>query len=381
MGGEVRRDARLTTINGSWTFAQLRNDPFRLLERSRKTGPITLSERFPEEIVCAVLTCEDLVPSVVLGRVDSDFLPASGTGTSWVFLSSGTTGDPKVIAHALSTISRRMGGSEAPPATWGLLTDITRMAGFQVVLEAIRTNNSLVVSPIDLPLAERVRFLLSNGVDHLSATPSQWRQIVSAKSFRRAQLRQITLAGEAADQRLLDKLAFSFPRARITHVYGTTEAGSVFAVHDKRAGFPRALLDRNGSRMEVSSDGELGVRFGDGGEIHWTGDIVEIVGDRYQFLGRRDDLINVGGAKVSPLSVETVLLAHPRVIDCSVRARRSGLLGQLVSAEVALSDGPQVEPDELREFCSKRLPAYAVPRFFSFDGTITYGPSGKKMRG
>ena len=67
-----------------------------------------------------------------------------------------------------------------------------------------------------------------------------------------------------------------------------------------------------------------------------TGDIVELRGDRYYFLGRRNGVINVGGLKVYPEEVEAVINHHPAVRMSAVRARRNPITGALVSAEVML---------------------------------------------
>jgi non-ribosomal peptide synthetase component E (peptide arylation enzyme) len=66
-----------------------------------------------------------------------------------------------------------------------------------------------------------------------------------------------------------------------------------------------------------------------------TGDLAERLADgTVRVLGRREELINVGGEKVLPGEVESMLLTHPLVADCRVGAEPNAVLGQVVAAEV-----------------------------------------------
>ena len=72
---------------------------------------------------------------------------------------------------------------------------------------------------------------------------------------------ELTLGGEASDQATLDRLTAAFPDARITHIYASTEAGVVFAVHDGREGFPADWLERPSQGAELRlQDGFLQIR-------------------------------------------------------------------------------------------------------------------------
>ena len=84
-----------------------------------------------------------------------------------------------------------------------------------------------------------------------------------------------------------------------------------------------------------------------------TGDLVERVGDRCFFVGRRDDLINVGGNKVQPVRVEQVIQEIPGVRDVRVFARSSSLVGQMVACEYVTEPG--FEPERSRMRFSKRV--------------------------
>jgi len=164
-----------------------------------------------------------------------------------------------------------------------------------------------------------------------------------------------------------------FPEAWISWIYVSSEVGASIVVHDGKAGFPVAWLDREpdpGIDRPLLSveDDELIItspHHGAGldGAVR-TGDRVEIVDGRVLITGRLDsDEINVGGSKVSAGLVRNVLTAHPAVAWARVFARKAPIVGRMVAAEVVLDKtmGPTTDAD-LVKWCSTRLPDYGVPR-------------------
>jgi acyl-coenzyme A synthetase/AMP-(fatty) acid ligase len=373
-------EARLTTPRGTWNRRELANDPFGLVDRSLTRNFLSLSGSKSEEIVSALLVLEGQIPLVYLGEVDETVTNLVESNTLWVFLTSGSTGTPKKIAHTLGAITRDALACENTGATWGFFTDVTRMAGIQVVLEALSRGENLVIPDQEMSLVAKTQFVRDHGVTHLSATPSQFRQLLSVYDISSMPLKQITLGGEIADQKILDGLRSAFPESKITHVYATTETGPVLAVSDGLAGFPVAQLSKANNRIVLSEFHEVGVSDVFNDQIHWTGDLVELEGDRFKFVGRNSDVINVGGAKVNPATVETAILMHPDVQDCLVKGRESSVLGHLVVAEVVLRRVNDGIVDELRTLCKKSLPKYAVPRAFTIVEKISQSPTGKKVR-
>jgi acyl-CoA synthetase (AMP-forming)/AMP-acid ligase II len=118
-----------------------------------------------------------------------------------------------------------------------------------------------------------------------------------------------------------------------------------------------------------------------------TGDIIELRGDRYHFLGRRSGVINVGGLKVHPEEVEALLNRHPAVRMSCVRSRRSPITGALVVADVVLREQlhsasarhAQLE-HEILKICRELLPRHKVPAAINFVPTLAVAPTGKVIR-
>ncbi|MGC4053312.1 MAG: fatty acid--CoA ligase family protein [Paludibaculum sp.] len=312
---------------------------------------------------------------------------------------SGTTGNPKIVEHALGTLLGRIGGRSLKKnegARWLLTYEPHSFAGLQVVLSAVLSNGLLISSTRRDP-ASAVKTATLSEATHISATPTFWRAFLMAgASGRTLPLRQITLGGEAVDQATLDRLAEAFPTARIVHIFASSEAGALFSVRDGKAGFPAGWLNepledgitlrlRNGvlealspNRMKRYASLQPTPSAEDGWLI--TGDLAEVRGDRVMFLGRADRTVNVGGLKVCPEEIEEFLLGHPAVRDARAFGVASPLVGQLLAAEIVLD--PERDPAaalmELRRFCASGLPPHKVPRRIEPVAQVRMAESGKK---
>lgn len=312
--------------------------------------------------------------------------------TTWMMPTSGTTGSPKLISHSLASLTKSMAQPRPGKAfTWGCLYSVRRFAGLQVFLQAWLARTPLILAEEGAPLAQTLARLLAANCNALSATPSMWRKLAMMQGFAALPLQQITLGGEIVDQAVLDMLAHSFPAARITHIYASTEAGVGFAVKDGRAGFPLALLQGAGSNPAMRIDADNHLCFADvlladvAGADGWldSGDVVQVVGERVLFLGRANGSINVGGNKVMPEEVETVIKQLPQIAFVQVRARKSGMMGSLVEAAVCLAPGHVFDAafkKQLTSHCRTRLDAFKVPAFIVELSDIELTASGKLSR-
>lgn len=309
-----------------------------------------------------------------------------------VVATSGTSGPPKLVEHSWdSLLAAARLAEQWHGLAWLLVYDATRWAGIQVWVQALLTGGRLVVPASRDPDAV-ARALVEERVAILPATPTLLRRLTASADrslLAEVTLDRITLGGEAADAPLLEQARLVFPAARITQVYATTELGEVFRVADGRPGFPANWIGRalpGGVRLSMRRDGELLVQLSrDSAEVG-TGDLVERRGDRYEFTGRRSDVIVVGGAKVLPGRVEEVLRSVPGVAEARVYGLPSGITGELVAAEVALADSlPEgCTADGVRgaalAACRSVLEPHAVPRILDIVRRIATTAAGKTPR-
>jgi len=186
--------------------------------------------------------------------------------------------------------------------------------------------------------------------------------------------------------------------------YGSSETGAV-TVHDPSAVADRAgsvgramqgvtvrIIDGDGYDVPVGASGEVlvesnavssgyimggpdGVSPLNSGSYR-TGDRGRLDADGYLFLeGRLDRQINVGGLKVSPEEVMSVLLECDGVSDAAVIGVEDSGHEEVVWAMVAGS--VKIDEAALIAFCRSRLADYKVPRRIAIRTSLPVGPTGK----
>ncbi|HWU50082.1 MAG TPA: class I adenylate-forming enzyme family protein [Asticcacaulis sp.] len=280
---------------------------------------------------------------------------------------SGTTGTPKWRAHEIAKLTQDLFAGSAP-ARWLLTFNPGSFAGVQVILSALIGGHVLIAPPYEASVAEMADLAMQHQATHISGTPTFWRAFLMALGDRPLDLKAVTLGGEAADQAILDALRQRFPKAALRHIYATTEAGRVLTVSDGCEGFPLSLLT---DRLTLSEHGTLCVGGLD------TGDVVEIVGDRVLFRGRLDSMVNIGGVKVFPETVEAFILQHPGVQDVRVASRPNPITGHVLTADMVLK--PFADQNAVKAHL-QGLPRAQRPVMTRFVETLPTGQTGKKLR-
>jgi acyl-CoA synthetase (AMP-forming)/AMP-acid ligase II len=325
----------------------------------------------------------------------------SGNSTVTI-LTSGSTGEPKAARHSWESIARPVkkgAGIHAPK--WLLTYRPNLYAGLQVMLQCFADRGTLVVPDPHMDPQSTVQFMCDAAVQFVSATPSYWRRLLmfsDTELLERIPLVQITLGGEAIDQPMLDKLRQHFPKARLVHIYATTELGRCFSVSDGKAGFPVSYLNtiQPGAAELKVHEGELMVRSPNSMGMYdplssqqpfpsdWfpTGDVVEITNDRVYFVGRKSDMINVAGSKVFPIEVERVIRIIPGVFDVRVFGKTSSIAGELVACEIVAN--PDQDREALKEIvvraCRAQLNSQQQPRLIKLVDRIELSSAGKTLR-
>jgi acyl-coenzyme A synthetase/AMP-(fatty) acid ligase len=347
-----------------------------------------------------------LQPYVVAPRpLPADIGRSSGAPTEWILLTSGTTGTPKLVQHTLQSLGGALPQTSSGERTvWSTFYDIRRYGGLQIYLRAVLSRSPLVLSSAGESTQDFLTRAAAAGVTHISGTPSHWRRVLMSGDAAILEPVYVRSSGEVADQALLDNLRGAYPHARIAHAFASTEAGVAFDVNDGLAGFPQALLENPAGAIALKvvdhtlriRSGRNAARYlgtapavlvGDDGFVD-TGDMVELVDGRYYFRGRMGGVINVGGLKVYPEEVESVLNADPRVRMSLVRARRNPITGAVVVADVVLADpassaaadAPDAVKNALLDACRRSLAAHKVPAMLRFVPALEFTAAGKLVR-
>lgn len=321
---------------------------------------------------------------------------------SYILATSGTTGTPKLASYSLSTllVTTKNDVERGNEFTWGLTYDVNRFAGLQVYLQALASGSTLSVPSNVASMSEAITLFARSSVNCLSATPSFWRKLLMEPEHLHLSFKRITLGGEISNQSVLSALEQRYPSATIIHIYASTEAGVGFVVKDKKEGFPSSYLtsETNLSCQLKIIGGNLWMKSANGcssfvkGELEIndegfinTGDMVSLENNRVLFQGRESGSINVGGNKVMPEKVESVLELHPHIIMAKVFSKANPVLGSLVACEVVIADSAKELSSkdikrEVLSFCKKSLQSFEIPALFKVVETIATNATGKKVR-
>jgi carnitine-CoA ligase len=167
-----------------------------------------------------------------------------------------------------------------------------------------------------------------------------------------------------------------------------------------RAGFEVAVVDAEDNPLPDGEAGELLVRplepfsvatgyfaMADKTVEAWrnlwfhTGDrVVRDPDGRFRFLDRMKDAIRRRGENISSFEVEQVIVGHPAVAVAAVFPVRSELAEDEVMAAIVLRTGAAIAPVELLDYCSPRMPYFAVPRYLDFVEVLPTTESGKVQK-
>ena len=205
----------------------------------------------------------------------------------------------------------------------------------------------------------------------------------------------ITYGTEPMPPQLLARVGEAFPGVRLLQTFGTSETGiSTTTSESSTSTFFR--IEDAGVEYRVV-DGELQLRTATQfvgylnhasdavTEDGWfrTGDLVEENGNGYITIrGRATELINVGGEKVLPLELESVLMGSPLIADCLVYGRPNSITGQSVCVDVQPS-GPMTRAEARRhvtEFLTGRVEPFKMPSKVGVVESLAVSERFKKRR-
>jgi long-chain acyl-CoA synthetase len=113
-----------------------------------------------------------------------------------------------------------------------------------------------------------------------------------------------------------------------------------------------------------------------------TEDMVAVDGDYLHFLGRQSELINVGGQKVYPAEVESILLQMENIRDVTVYGEKHPITGNIVAARVNLFEREDLNElkKRIRAYCKDKITPYKIPVKIVITGREQFSTRFKKVR-
>ena len=336
-----------------------------------------------------------------------------------LLLTSGTTSRPKIVPLTHVNICSSAYNSVAALA----LRETDRGLNMLPLFHGHGLNNNLLAS-----LAAGASIVCTPGYDPnsffawltafrptwYSAVPTMHRAILAQARNDRVRaadygLRFVRSASAPLPPRIFAELERAF-ETPVIESYGMTETASSFIACNPLpprqrkpgsvgvpAGLDVAIMDERGALLSRGQTGQVVVRGasvmagydGDpvateaafGGDWFKTGDLGFFDADGYLFLaGRVREMINRGGEKVAPHEVDEVLLGHPAVAEAATFAIPHATLGEDVAAAIVLRPHAVTTPKEIRQFASRRIADFKVPRQIFIVSVIPKGPTDKVQR-
>lgn len=318
-----------------------------------------------------------------------------------VLLSSGSTGTPKLIVHDFDALvaqklrKRPRGGSN--PFTILMILMFDHIGGINSLLSTVLVGQCAVLPTTRTP-EEICRLVEKHRIRVLPASPTFLNLILVGDYHRRydlSSLRMITYGTEPMTPELLQRVNGTLPGVRLLQTFGTSETGIATTVSESSQSTYFRISDSTVEHRVVDSELQLrsetqylGYLNADDNaltEDGWfrTGDLVEETDDGYmRVVGRATELINIGGEKLVPLELESILLSSPLVQDCVVYGEENALTGQVVCADITLTEQMSrvALRRHVREFLNGRVEAFKVPARINVVDSIPLSDRFKKIR-
>lgn len=311
-----------------------------------------------------------------------------------VLFTSGSTGNPKGVIHDFGRLLNKFRVPRSALISLNFLL-FDHWGGLNTLLHCLSSGSPVVLPERRTPdhicdLIER------HGVELLPATPSFINLLLISKAFEGkdlSSLRLITYGAEPMPESTLKNLRQIMPNVETRQTYGLIELG-VLRAKSKSSDSLWVKLGGEGYDIRVVDDmlqikaeaamlGYLNAPspFTDDGYF-MTGDRVEVDGEYYRVLGRDSELINVGGSKVYPAEVEAVLLNAEGVNDAVVYGEANPIMGNIVCADVRLSEGLDEKESRkaIKKFCRANLAAFMVPVRITFVSEKLHSDRFKRQR-
>ena len=311
-----------------------------------------------------------------------------------VLFSSGSTGEPKGALHDFSNLLEKfkVRRHTLRSVTFLLLDHI---GGINTLLY-ILSNTGVIISIEDRSPDAVCATIERHKVELLPTSPTFLNMLLLSEGYRRydlSSLQRITYGTEPMPESTLKRISQIFPDVRLQQTYGLSEVGILRSKSKSNdtlwvkvggEGYETKIVDNIlWIKAESAMLGYLNAPspFDEDGWFN-TGDEVEVEGDYLKILGRRSEMINIGGEKVYPAEVESLLMELDNILDASVRGEPNPITGQMVVARVTLAE-PE-EPAALRKRIRGALKGKAAPYKIPAKIEITENPLHsarfKKMR-
>ena len=311
-----------------------------------------------------------------------------------ILFSSGSTGKPKAMIHNLDTLIDSFKDKKEKSMNMLVFLMFDHIGGLNTVFNALCMGACLIIPKIKdaktiCELIEKYKIMV------LPSSPTFLNLILISEEYKNydlSSLRMITYGTETMPQSLLLKLKEVFPKVKFLQTFGTSETGISTTSSKSSNSLFMKLEDINGEYKIVENElwlrsktqvlGYLNASMDSFTSDGWfkTGDLVEVDGEYIKIIGRAKEVINVGGQKVLPAEVESVILSIEEISDCMVYGEKNAITGQTVVCDVVLNKNIENIKKRVRVFCKDRLDTYKIPTKVNVVDKTNFSDRFKKIR-
>ena len=398
IAAEYRDEMALVDSAGGkrWTFGQLAVEA----ERGEAQGPIVFPQG--DNFILTLLRgwrAGQLICPLEPGQAKPEFkeLPP---GCVHIKMTSATMGASRAVAF---TGEQLAADADNIVATMGLRREwpnlgtvsLAHSYGFSnLVLPLLLHGVPLILVNAHLPEAvKRAAEEIENFT--LAAVPALWRAWHEAEAIPGSDKLKLAISAGAPLSLALEQAVLAARGVKIHNFYGSSECGGI--AYDATA-IPRTDMACIGAPMKnvnvsIGSDGCLQVGGAAVGTTYWpepaanlasgcfvTNDLAEIENGCVYIRGRAGDQINMAGRKLSPETIESVLLSHPDVKDCLVFGVPSADNERSENIVACIAGGRSLNRELLKQFMLEKTPAWQIPREWVFVKSLETNARGKLSR-
>ncbi|MCT7528322.1 fatty acid--CoA ligase family protein [Aliarcobacter cryaerophilus] len=395
--------SKVVVILGDYSFYNLALF-FALYENKNIIVPITsnikkVQDDFIEESFCQTIIKTD-EKNLLIQNLKTTFSHnmidnlREKNSSGLILFSSGSTGKPKAMVHNLDTLIDSFKDKKEKSMNMLVFLMFDHIGGLNTVFNALCMGACLIIPKIKdaktiCELIEKYKIMV------LPSSPTFLNLILISEEYKNydlSSLRMITYGTETMPQSLLLKLKEVFPKVKFLQTFGTSETGISTTSSKSSNSLFMKLEDINGEYKIVENElwlrsktqvlGYLNASMDSFTSDGWfkTGDLVEVDGEYIKIIGRAKEVINVGGQKVLPAEVESIILEMEEISDCMVYGEKNAITGQTVVCDVVLNKKIENIKKIVRVFCKDRLDAYKIPTKVNVVDKTNFSDRFKKIR-
>lgn len=311
-----------------------------------------------------------------------------------VLFSSGSTGKSKAAVHDFVPLLSKFKVRRTTLRTITFLL-FDHIGGINTLFY-ILSNAGTVVAPQERDPENICRLIEKYQVELLPTSPTFVNMILMSRAYEKydlSSLKLVTYGTEAMPEQTLKRFTELFPQIELKQTYGLSEIG---IMRSRSRSSDSLWLKIGGEDYQTKIvDGVLYVKaktamlgylnhpspFDEEGWFN-TQDRVEVDGEWVKILGRETDIINVGGQKVYPAEVESVLLGIDNIAEASVFGRPNPIMGYVVAARVNLEEEEPLSAlkKRIRSCCRDKLEPFKIPAHVEIASEKQVSDRFKKVR-